>query len=88
MAARQRLGKIPLIVAKQQLGKNLSIVARQRIGINVTGGNEYTHNNRRIVGRVIFNVVRVESRKVGDYFFSNSFFTLYRVLRKLTFLKK
>jgi hypothetical protein len=29
-------------------------------------GNEYTRNNRRIVGRVVFNVVRVVSRKVGD----------------------
>jgi hypothetical protein len=29
-------------------------------------GNEYTRNNRRIVGRVVFNVARVVSRKVGD----------------------
>jgi hypothetical protein len=26
-------------------------------------------NNRRIVGRVVFNVAWVLSRKVGDYFF-------------------
>jgi hypothetical protein len=28
--------------------------------------NEYKRNNRRIVGRVVFNVARVVSRKVGD----------------------
>jgi hypothetical protein len=27
--------------------------------------NEYTRNNRRIVGRVVLNVARVVSRKVG-----------------------
>jgi hypothetical protein len=29
-------------------------------------GNEYTRNNRRIIGLVVFNVARVVSRKVGD----------------------
>jgi hypothetical protein len=29
----------------------------------------YTHNNRRIVRSIVFNVARVVSRKVGDYFF-------------------
>jgi hypothetical protein len=29
-------------------------------------GNEYIGNNGRIVGRVVFNVARVVSRKVGD----------------------
>jgi hypothetical protein len=32
-------------------------------------GNEYTRNNRRIVGRVVFNVAHVVSWKVGDWFF-------------------
>jgi hypothetical protein len=31
IAARQRLGKSPLIVARQRLGKNPPIVARQRL---------------------------------------------------------
>jgi hypothetical protein len=31
--------------------------------------NEYTLHNRIIVGRVILNVARVVSRKVGDQFF-------------------
>jgi hypothetical protein len=39
------------------------VVARKRLG------NEHKRNNRRIVGRVVFNVARVVSRKVGDYFF-------------------
>jgi hypothetical protein len=39
------------------------IVASQRLGGN--RGNEYTRNNRRIVGRVVFNMARVVSRKVG-----------------------
>jgi hypothetical protein len=43
-------------VARQWLGKNPLIVARQRLGRNVTA----------VVGRVVFNVVRVVSRKVGD----------------------
>jgi hypothetical protein len=29
-------------------------------------GNEYTRNNRRIVGLVVSNVARVVSRKVGN----------------------
>jgi hypothetical protein len=41
------------------------IVARQRLG---RSGNEYTRNNRIIVGRVFFNVARVVPRKVGDLF--------------------
>jgi hypothetical protein len=31
--------------------------------------NEYIRNNRRIVGRVVFNVALVVSGKVGDQFF-------------------
>jgi hypothetical protein len=46
------------IVARQRLGKNPPIVARQRLGMN-------TRNSRRIVGRIVFNVARVVSRKVG-----------------------
>jgi hypothetical protein len=41
------------------------IVARQRLGRNVTAATN-THKNGRIVGRVVFNVARVVSRKVGD----------------------
>jgi hypothetical protein len=33
-------------------------------------GKEYTPNNRRIVGRVVFYAVGVVSRKIGDYFFA------------------
>jgi hypothetical protein len=55
---------IPPIVARQRLGKNPPIVARQRLGRNVYDGN--IRNNRRIVGRVVFNVARVVSREVGD----------------------
>jgi hypothetical protein len=62
--ARQQLGKNPLIVARQRLGKNPSIVARQRLGRNVTALTN-THATIRIVGRVVFNVARVISRKVG-----------------------
>jgi hypothetical protein len=40
-------------------------------------GNEYTLNNRRIVGRVIFYAVRIVSRKVGDYNSSQNFFLAY-----------
>jgi hypothetical protein len=29
-------------------------------------GNEYTRNNRNIVGRVVFNVAHAVSRKVGN----------------------
>jgi hypothetical protein len=29
-------------------------------------GNEYTHNNRKIVGCVVFYAVRYVSREVGD----------------------
>jgi hypothetical protein len=32
--------------------------------------DEYTSNNRRIVGRVVFNVAGIVSRKVNDWFFS------------------
>jgi hypothetical protein len=41
------------------------IVARQRLGRNVTTVTN-THNSRRIIGRVVFNVARVVSRKVGN----------------------
>jgi hypothetical protein len=68
---------IPFIVARQPLGKNPLIIARQRLGkippsllrngsVKTYRGNEYTRNDRRIVGRVVFNVARVSSRKVGD----------------------
>jgi hypothetical protein len=30
------------------------------------GGNEYTRNNRRIVGRVVFYAVRVESKEINS----------------------
>jgi hypothetical protein len=50
------------------LGKNPIIVARQRLGRNVTAVTN-TNATRRIVGYVVFNAVRVISRKVGDYFF-------------------
>jgi hypothetical protein len=33
--------------------------------VECSRGNEYTRNNRRI-GRVVFDVARVVSRKVGD----------------------
>jgi hypothetical protein len=36
-------------------------------------GNEYTRNYRIIVGHVFFYVVRVVSRKVGDYLFAELF---------------
>jgi hypothetical protein len=39
------------------------IVARQLFGKNVTGGNEYTSNNRRIFGHVVFYAVRVLSKE-------------------------
>jgi hypothetical protein len=50
--------RIPPIVARQRLGKNPLSFARKRLG-------EYTCNNR-IVGRVVFNVALVVSRKTGD----------------------
>jgi hypothetical protein len=51
---------IPRIIARQWLGKSPPIVARQY------HGNEYTRNNIRIVGHVVFSVARVVSRKVSD----------------------
>jgi hypothetical protein len=54
----------PPIFARQRLGNNPPIVARQRLGKNVTAATN-TRNNRRIVGRVVFYVARVVSRKVG-----------------------
>jgi hypothetical protein len=72
IVAGQRLGKNPLIVARQRLGRNPPIVARQRLGKNPPIvarqrlDNEYTRSKRRIVGRVVFSVARVVSRKVGD----------------------
>jgi hypothetical protein len=44
-------------------------------------GNEYTCKNRRIVGRVVFNVARVVSGKVGEWFFPELLVLLmYRVV--------
>jgi hypothetical protein len=57
---------IPPIVARERLGKNPLIVARQRLGRNVTAVTNTHSKNRRIVGRVVFNVALVVSRKVGD----------------------
>jgi hypothetical protein len=54
---RQRRGKNPLIVARQQLCKNPLIVVRQRLGRNITA--ETNTHNRRIVGRIVFSMVRV-----------------------------
>jgi hypothetical protein len=62
MVARQLLDKSSLIVARQRIGKNPLIVARQRLGRNVPR-NEYTCNNRRIVGRIVFNAAHVVSKK-------------------------
>jgi hypothetical protein len=39
------------------------IVARQRLGRNVTA---VTNTHATIIGHVVFNAVRVISRKVGD----------------------
>jgi hypothetical protein len=78
IVARQRLGKNSLIVARQRLGKNSLIIVKQRSGKKSPyqccatdwskryRGNEYTRSNKIIVGRVVFNVARVVSRKVGD----------------------
>jgi hypothetical protein len=63
---------IPPIVTRQRLGKSPLIVARQRYR-----GNEYTRNNRRIVGRVVFNVAPVVSRKVGDWFLQELLVKIY-----------
>jgi hypothetical protein len=66
IVAWQRLGKNPFIVAKQRLGKNFRIAARQRLGANVTA---VANIHATIVGRVVFKVARVVSRKVGDELF-------------------
>jgi hypothetical protein len=42
---------------------NPPIVARQRLGKNDTAAKEYTRNNIRIFGRVVFYAVRVESKE-------------------------
>jgi hypothetical protein len=63
IVARQRIGKNPLIVARQRLSKTPPIVARQRLGRNVTA---VTNTHATIVGRVVFNVARAVSMKVGD----------------------
>jgi hypothetical protein len=63
--ARQRLGKICLIVARHRIGTNPPNVAGQRLVRNVTAVTD-TRNNRIIIGRVVFNVARVVSKKVGD----------------------
>jgi hypothetical protein len=60
IVARQRLGKSPFIVIRQLLGKNPPIVARQRLGRYVTA----VTNTHTAVGRVVFNVALVVSRKV------------------------
>jgi hypothetical protein len=42
-------------------------VARQRLGKKKRyGGNEYTRNNRKIIGLVIFYAVRVVSKERSD----------------------
>jgi hypothetical protein len=51
------------------VGKNSPIVATQRLRKKRYRGKEYARNNKRIVGRITFNVASVISRKVGDYFF-------------------
>jgi hypothetical protein len=42
-----------------------SMVARQRLSKKRYRGNEYTHNNRRIVGDVDIYAVRVVSKESG-----------------------
>jgi hypothetical protein len=51
------------------------IVARQRLG------NEYSRNNSRIVGRVVFNVVRCVSRKKAISSSQNFFSFLWGEVR-------
>jgi hypothetical protein len=63
IVARQRLGKSPLFVARQRLGKNPTIIAKQRCR-----GNECTRNNRRMFGRVVFNVARIVFLVYFTYF--------------------
>jgi hypothetical protein len=65
IVARQRLGKNLLTVARQRFVKISLIVGSQRLGRNVTAVTNTTRNNRRIFGRVVFNLARVVSRKVG-----------------------
>jgi hypothetical protein len=69
IVARQWLGDIPLIVARQRLGKNSPYRCEATAWKKYCRGNEYIRDNRTIVGRVVFNVARVVSRKVGKYFF-------------------
>jgi hypothetical protein len=45
------------------------IVARQRLSKNVKGGNEYTCNDRRILGWVVSMRSVYLRRKVGNYLF-------------------
>jgi hypothetical protein len=72
----QRLGKIPLLllgngsvkIAVSLLGNGSAKLPLSLLGngsVKTLRGNEYTRN-RRIVGRVVFNVTCVVSRKVGD----------------------
>jgi hypothetical protein len=56
----------PPILARERLGKNPLIVAREHLDRNVTAGTNIHANKTRIVGRVVFNVARVVSRKAGD----------------------
>jgi hypothetical protein len=76
IVASQRLGKSPLIVDRQRVGENPPIVARQRLGRNVTAVTN-TRNNRRIVGRIVFNVAHVVTRKVGDWLFPELLVTFF-----------
>jgi hypothetical protein len=54
------------IVARQLLGKKKPYRCEATAREKRYRGNEYTRNNRRIFGRVVFNMARVVSRKVGD----------------------
>jgi hypothetical protein len=55
----RRLGGPQSQSARQQLGKNPPTIDRQLLSRNVTAVKEYTHNNRRIFGCVIFNVAPI-----------------------------
>jgi hypothetical protein len=56
----------------------ITIVARQWLGYC---GNEYTCNNRRIVGGVVFYLVVSYQRKVGDWFFPELLVNLHPNLK-------
>jgi hypothetical protein len=66
------LGNGSLIIPLSLLGNGSVKIPLSMLGdgsVETYRDNEYTHNNRRIVGRVVFSVARVVSRKVGEYFF-------------------